>query len=149
MTDKQLSVYETCLLHSRADRAIRLIVARSLEKHSLTMMEWLLLVTVCNESKDGMTMTAVANKLDVTLPQITALMNQVTKSKLLKQKISEKDRRSRRLTCTRSGKNLVDKVEKSVKDGLDEWLAEIPKDSLASYLDTLQKIANLKIPQKD
>jgi DNA-binding MarR family transcriptional regulator len=141
------STYDACLLHSKADRAVRTVVANSLEKYNLTMMEWLLLATVCYGPKEGMTMSAIADKLDVTLPQITALMNQIMETKLLKQKISAEDKRSRRLICTKAGKNLVEDIETSVRVSLKEWLKDLPEDTWNEYLKTLQTISITDIPK--
>jgi hypothetical protein len=70
---EEITMYQACLLHSRADRALRLVIARQLDQFNVTMMEWLLMGAVSSGPKDGMTMSAVAAALDVTLPQVTAL----------------------------------------------------------------------------
>jgi DNA-binding MarR family transcriptional regulator len=138
-------MYQTCLLHSRADRALRLIVSRRLEQFSVTMMEWLLMGVVQSGPKEGLTMSAVASALDVTLPQVTALTSRLTKLKLLKQKVSRQDRRSRRLAMTANGKKLLTEIESEVNKSLDEWVADIPEDRLQTYMEILELLANHKV----
>jgi DNA-binding MarR family transcriptional regulator len=136
------SMYEVCLFHSRADRALRLVVSRRLEQFNVTMMEWLLMGVVAGAPKEGMTMSAVAAALDVTLPQVTALTASLTKLKLLKQKISRQDRRSRRLGITAAGKKLLTDIEEEVNKAMLEWVADIPEDQLEVYLKTVELLAN-------
>lgn len=140
-----VSMYQACLLHSRADRALRVVVSRQLEQFDVTMMEWLLIGVVCTGPKEGMTMTAVASALDVTLPQVTALTASLTKSKLIKQKVSRQDRRSRRLACMPAGKRLLEQTEKAVAVAMKDWTADIPRDQLDTYFETVKSLANRKV----
>lgn len=142
--ENTISMYQACLLHSRADRALRMVVSRQLEQFNVTMMEWLLMGVVCAGPKEGMTMSAVAGALDVTLPQVTALTASLTKAKLLKQKVSRQDRRSRRLQATPAGKRLLEDIEKAVNTALRDWVADIPPDQLKQYLQTVTLLANRK-----
>ena len=142
--EDSLTMYQACLLHSRADRALRLVVSRKLEQFNVTMMEWLLIGVVDAGPKEGMTMSAVASALDVTLPQVTALTASLTKLKSLKQKISRQDRRSRRLVVTHSGKKLLTEIEEVVNEAMKEWVVDIPKEQLQTYLRTVEVLANRK-----
>lgn len=136
-----VSMYEACLLHSRADRALRMVVSKQLEQFNVTMMEWLLLGAVSAGPKEGMTMSSVAAALDVTLPQVTALTAGLTKQKIIKQKISRQDRRSRRLVCTTAGKKLLSEIELAVEKAMREWVEDIPTDDLQTYFKTVEFLA--------
>jgi DNA-binding MarR family transcriptional regulator len=138
------SMYEICLLHSRADRALRMVVSRRLDQFKVTMMEWLLLGVVESGAKDGMTMSTVANALDVTLPQVTALTASLTKLKLIKQKISRQDRRSRRLAVTTSGKKMLTDIEQEVDQAMQQWVVDIPPSDFSTYMRTVQRLATRK-----
>jgi DNA-binding MarR family transcriptional regulator len=92
-------------------------------------------------------MSAVAAALDVTLPQVTALTASLTKAKLLKQKVSRKDRRSRKLVVTATGKKLLDEIEVAADKGMKEWLADIPEEQLNTYFETVKILADRK-PQE-
>lgn len=140
-------MYEVCLTHSRADRALRVVMSRQLEQFSVTMMEWLLMGVVCHGPRQGITMSDAAATLDVTLPQVTALTAGLTKAKLLRQKISRQDRRSRRLVCTATGKQLLEETEETANNALREWLADIPKEQLDAYIKTIATLADKKIQE--
>lgn len=136
-----LTVFEIGLLHSKADRAFRLTIAGQLEPYDVTMMQWLLLATVSRGPDTGTKMSDLAAALSVTMPQITALMNDLTKMKLVKQKINQSDRRSRRLIVTPQGKKLVEKLEPDVEKGMKAWLKAVPEEDLDGYITTLAQIA--------
>ncbi len=142
--DSSLTMYEACLLHSRADRALRVMVSRQLERFDVTMMEWLLMGVVATGPPEGLTMSSVAATLDVTLPQVTALTASLTKTKLLRQKVSRQDRRSRRLMPTPACRRLLDEIERSIKAAMLEWMADIPSDQLGTYFETIRLLAARK-----
>ena len=135
-------MYEACLLHARADRALRLVVAKQLERFKITMMEWLLLGVVCGSSDKGLSMSNIAAALDVTLPQVTALVSNLVKHRYVKQKTQAHDRRSRHVTATTRGKVLLGDVEDHINNAMKEWLEGIPKEQLLAYFDTVRFLAN-------
>lgn len=137
-----ITMFDACLLHSRADRSLRSVVSKRLEKFDITMMEWLLLCAVDKSGKEGLTMSAAASTLAVTLPQVTSLSASLTKAKLLKQKVNRKDRRSRRLVSTPSGQKLMAEIDEVTDSALDEWLEDLTQDQLQSYLDTVKILAS-------
>lgn len=140
------SMYEACLLHSKSDRILRLVVGRELEPFNITMMQWLLLVTVNRGPNSGMRMTELSEQLDVTMPQITALMNDLVERKLAKQKINSHDRRSRRLSVTSTGKKRLEEIDGSVDQALKKWLSPIPEADLVGYFATLQQMVQIDLP---
>ena len=143
----EITMYELALLHSRADRALRFVIARALEQYGITMMQWLLLATVQNGPKNGMRMSELADTLDVTMPQITALMNDVVKLKLAKQKINNHDRRSRQLMITSGGSQQLKQIEATIDKTLRSWLNDIDNDELGAYITTVQRLAELDTDQ--
>lgn len=138
---EQITMYEACLQHARADRALRTVVASQLEGLKITMMEWLLLGIVADGPEKGLSMSSVAQSLDVTLPQVTALVSNLVKQKLVKQKTQSYDRRSRHVIATAKGRALLDQVEASVGTAMREWLQDIPKSQLTAYMDTVKQLS--------
>ncbi len=152
MTDvlKSMTMYEACLAHSKADRVLRMVVGRELEPFGITMMQWLLLVTVSHAPNSGMRMTELSEQLDVTMPQITALMNDLVETyltivgkSLVKQKINANDRRSRRLNVTATGKRRLEEIDGKVEEALKNWLNPIPADNLHGYFATLKQMTDM------
>lgn len=138
-----VSMFEVALLHTRANRALRVMVNERLEQFGISMMEWLLLSIVSSGKNNGLSMTAIANALDVTLPQVTALNNTMLKQRYVRQKTQSSDRRSRHVIITAKGKALLEKAEAVITGALKNWLSAIPEDKFADYLQTVETIAQL------
>ncbi len=147
MNDDQpehMTIHQTILAHTRADRALRLAVTRALEQFNVTLMEWLLIGTVGEHGSKGATMTDVAVRLDVTLPQITALTIRLTKAKLLKQKLSRRDRRSRKLYCTPPASKMLSGIETLIRQTVDELVSGVSPEQFQGYVDVIQLLADRK-----
>jgi DNA-binding MarR family transcriptional regulator len=142
-----ISIYETCLLHARADRALRAAVAGQLEAYKLTMMEWLLLGVVCSGPPAGISMSSAAQTLDVTLPQITALANKLLNLKLIRQKTQTHDRRSRHITPTGKGKTVLEDIEEVLSPAISKLIAELPEDHVEGYVRTITWLSKQKKPE--
>lgn len=135
-------MYELCLMHARADRAMRSVVARQLESHKLTMMEWLVLGIVSNAPKNGLSMSQVAGTLDVTLPQVTALVISMTKQKYIKQKVLASDRRGRQVILTLKGRRALVKLEGVIERAMRIWSKDIPSPLLGTYIEVISILAH-------
>lgn len=142
----RLTMYESCILHARADRSLRSVIAKQLESFGITMTEWLLLGVASSSPKDGYSMSKIASILDVTMPQVTALVNALMHHGLVRQKTQSNDRRSRHVLVTVKGQNTLHKVESKIDQTMRLWLADIPKTQLRIYLDIVHKLATHKLP---
>lgn len=134
-------MFELCLMHARADRTMREVVTKQLDPHGLTMMEWLVLGVVSQAPKNGFSMTQVAQILDVTLPQVTALVVVLVDHKLVKQTVLPEDRRGRQLTISSKGARLLDKIEGRVADAMRSWSRDIPRDQMYAYMLTVSQLS--------
>ncbi len=135
------TMYQLCLMHARADRAMRSVIAKDLEAYSLTMMEWLALGIISNAPSDGFSMSQVARALDVTLPQVTSLVSTLTKMKLIKQKVLATDRRGRQVIITAKGDRLLVKLEDRIAVVMRGWTGDIPAKQLQAYVLTVAQLS--------
>ncbi len=130
MVIRDFDAHSFLLSHAQTDRWLRTQFAQALEATDLTMMEWLLLTTLSKYDKTGQTVTEVAEKLAVSLPQITALTQELIKKQLIEQHVERHDRRSRRLLITTKGKAVCDKGCEKVNSALEQ-ISDAPQ--LHSY----------------
>lgn len=144
MNLSDVSMYQACLLHSRAERVLKGYVSRHLEAWDITRMEWLVLASVAEQprSPSGHTMGQVAELLDVRLSQLTALVSNMIASGLITQKTAEHDRRTRYLTITPRGQKFLDDIEKNMRSVMREWLGDIPREQLELYMQTVKKLGS-------
>ena len=137
------TMYELCLLHARADRAMRSVVSRQLDTQGITMMEWLALGVVVAGPKDGVSMTHIAKVLDVTMPQVTALTGNLVNQKMIKQKVLATDRRGRQVIATLRGKRTLAKLEGIIAESMRAWSKNIDRDQLKNYIKTVSELADI------
>jgi len=134
-----ISMYQACLMHSRAERVLKTIVAKHLKSFEITRMEWIVVATLdSNKRAAGYTMSELSEVLDIKLSQLTILTSGVVALGMAKQVTSPNDKRTKLVTITPKGKKLIDKIEKSMRQALREWLSDIPRDQLTSYMQTLK-----------
>ncbi len=144
MKVSELTMYQACLLHSRADRTLRGVVTSHLEQFKITRMEWLLLAAIVESDSKALSMTDLAQILSVSLPQVTALVTNLLKDGLVKQREAKHDRRSRFVSASAKGRTLISKIEMSMRNTLREWLADIPRPQLEVYMLTVKQLAEEK-----
>jgi len=134
-------MYELCLNHARADRAMRSLVTDQLSKSRLSIMEWLALNIIAASPKQGISMSQIADSLDVTLPQVTALVSTLAKLRFVKQKILVKDRRGRQVVVTIRGRRTLLRLESNVTEAMNNWLQDIPKNKAETYIRVVADLA--------
>lgn len=124
MDNQSYDVYELCLVHTQFDRWVRSQISQALDGTELTMMEWLLLVSINKNQDEELSVTEAAELLGVSLPQVTALTQQLVKKDLISLEVESEDRRSRRLRissrgqvlCTTALRHIEEAVEEDMKD---------------------------------
>lgn len=137
-----MNMYEYGLLHAKSDREIRNFVAAKLEPMNITLMEWLLLGIVSTGPASGVTMSHIAGELNVTLPQVTALVNKLVPLKYIKQRSDKQDRRSRRVTLTAKGEVILEDGTKALNTAQAEFFAGITDSDRAAYERVITSFAN-------
>lgn len=144
MDISKLSMYEACLLHSRAERVLKNIVSNHLNERNITRMEWLVLATLCEAEHQhlGLAMSEVADILDVTLSQLTALTIKMRAAGYMEQTVSSTDKRVKILKATRSGMDVIVAIEMSMRSTMHDWLSGIERPELVSYLTTLRQLGS-------
>ncbi len=132
-----MTIYELCLLHSRADRALRAVVAEKLQPVELTMMQWLSLGIIAGGPKEGLSMGNIAEHMGITLPQVTALLHSLSKLRLIKLRTQRRDRRSRHALLTPKGEEALRKANSTLEVGLGDLF---PGERRRAYVSMLEHI---------
>ncbi len=140
---KQLppSMSEFFLMYNEAERALKAAIEPELQRYSLTMIEWLALSTIADAPKEGIRMGAIADRLNIALPQATALIAKLIEKKLCKQHIAHDDHRGRQVQVTLKGRRLLGNMELDSQLAFEALSASIDPDQLESYLAVMQQLA--------
>lgn len=142
MNLQTMTMYEACLLHSRAERVLKGMVSDILKQWGITRMEWLVLATAAQEARaaDGLTMGELAGILDIKLSQLNVLVSKMTGVGYLELTVADHDRRIKYVQATEQGESLLRDVEGNMRRGMRAWLSNLDRDDLATYLDVLQQL---------
>ena len=98
--------------------------------------------------KGKMTVSEVANELNVSLSAITALTDRLFKTGLLKRDRDEKDRRLVWLTITPQGEKTLQECGANRQEVFRNYLGELTQEDLASLINICDKIlASMKREQ--
>lgn len=104
-------------------------------------MEWLLLGVLDRGSQKGCSMSTIAASLEVTLPQVTALVTKLLNLKLVTQKAAASDRRSRVVMLTSKGRQTLDEANKQVESARVHLFGEDNEEALKQYIAMLEKLS--------
>lgn len=137
---------EFFLAHAKADRALKSVVSEVIQKSSLSMTEWLALAVIANGPREGTRMGVVAEMLNVTLPQVTALATDLIEKKLCKQHVYVDDRRGRLVLPTLKGRRLLGNLELDMHDLMQKRFSDMDPVQVKSYLDVTHYLSGEMAP---
>lgn len=133
-SNRARSVFETMLQATQVDRVLRQRALEVTKTHGkITNTEWLLLAIIAKGPKQGLTMSALGATLGVTRPQITALVDGLLARRLIRQKKSSHDGRSRTALITQRGKETLKRIDEAMKASFTELTNSIPGTHLQIY----------------
>ena len=128
------------LAKMRAFRATKDVIAKSLQDFDITIMQWLLLGYV-EQNTDGTTAGAIAEELNITMPLVTRFTAVLSSKGLISIVPLPKDKRTKVITITKSGKDLLSSSDPIVKQALKVWLAPIPEEEVRTYIAVMLQVA--------
>lgn len=135
-------MHELLLTQVRADRALRVLVSKRIESQRITMMEWLTLGVISSSPKKGLSMTNIANQLDVTLPQVTVLVAGLLQLKYAKQQTLARDHRGKQVMITLKGRRVLSKLDSSIAKTMRRHTKQIPANQMQAYILTIEQFSS-------
>lgn len=118
----------------KAHRETRRVIAECLKEHDVSLSEWLLLGSLYSCKK--LTMGEIARYLDIKLPLVSRYVKELSERGLVSAIKDNKDKRTKYVTITESGLDLVTTTEPEVKRALKVWLKDIPREHIDIYINT-------------
>ena len=134
------SSYSVMLAKMRAFRATKDVIAKSLQDFDITIMQWLLLGYV-EKNSDGTTAGAIADELNITMPLVTRFTAALSAKGMIQIKPLPSDKRTKLISITKMGKELLISSDPIVKKALKDWLAPIPQEEVRTYIAVMLKVA--------
>lgn len=139
-----IRTYHAGLAQSKAYRVLRLLMAKLLKKHDLTMMQWAVIGLVYEAGSKGVRISDLAKQVDTTLAFITNTVNTLVAKDTLVRHTDPKDSRVRIVTIAPKYARSVMVIERELRRDMREVLgSDIPLKELAIYLKVLDQLAKL------
>lgn len=134
------SSYSVMLAKMRAFRATKEVINKALSDFDITIMQWLMLGCIERQS-EGTTAGYIAEELNITMPLVTRFTTALKAKKLIEVVPLKSDKRTKIITLTPAGENLLYDTDPIVKQALKEWLAPIPSAEIQTYISVMLKVA--------
>jgi DNA-binding MarR family transcriptional regulator len=122
---------------------MRMTVSKRLASYDLTLNEWLLLEAITMAPSTGLSITAAASALDMSMPQTTLLAGKLVKSRLARQKTQSYDKRSRHVIVTAKGKHISTKVRGQLMGLLEELDTVLGEGKVHEYSELAERVAHV------
>jgi DNA-binding MarR family transcriptional regulator len=91
--------------------------------------------------EDGLAAGALAEKLNVTPPTLTRIMDRLVRNQLVKRAPDEEDRRLVRHCLTARGEDMVEELQRMGRARLNEIFATLSEEKLACLVEALRDLA--------
>lgn len=135
-----LPSYLSGAIFAKSHSVLRTTVRGCLRRHDLTPTAWSFLGAVLKASPDGIRMVALADRLGVKSPLITAMAHGLIERDLIKRIPHHTDHRAKLLVITPTGKRFIQLVEQDMEQSLTGLLAGLTEDDLEAYKKVLETI---------
>jgi DNA-binding MarR family transcriptional regulator len=143
--ERIFNIMEWYLLSTKNISTLKLIMARALDGIEITFADWLVLKDILDNDGTA-TISELAERFDINIPQATVQIKKLVKKNLVKQKISLVDRRVKYLKCSRKGVKVVFDGEQSIQHAMRYWLFDLNDKEISDFTAITRKIANFEIP---
>lgn len=90
--------------------------------------------------KDGITSSELADKLKVSLPRITSVLNSLDSKKLIEKRIDSQDKRKTIIYITKIGRKLVNEKKQEAVEKIAKIIEKLDEKEIEEYMRITQKI---------
>ncbi len=139
MDMSKISTYQIGLIQAQAYRYLQVQFQAALAPFELTIPEWSLLGLLYDNKEMNLTQITQALKTKASHP--TVLVDQLEKRGLVSRSLHRKDKRTKIVSLTAKGKDLVPNVEMQARVRIGLAVGHIDRELLEDYFKALQMLA--------
>jgi DNA-binding MarR family transcriptional regulator len=121
----------------------RSINPKGLLKINLTSAQIKLLT--CFSDRDAFTMTELSRNLNVTMPTMTAMVDRLVKSTMIKRERDDVDRRVVKVELTDTGRKMLKKLIRIRREEMEKILMNLNDEEMENYLNSIEMVAQLLV----
>lgn len=132
------AAHKEALVQGKAYRALRAQVSAALASFNVGMSEWTLMGLLYDSSQQRI--SDLAEQLEVELPQVTVLLQQLLKKGYVSMNPDPRDNRAKQATLTERAMNLMPQIEAAVHGGITKIFTNVTDEDIAAYFKVLNAI---------
>lgn len=133
---------EAALSISRTAAVLDHQLAQALKDHALTPSQYNVLRILRGAGAEGLCRNEVGARLVAQVPDVTRLLDRMEDSGLISRQRGSADRRFVTTRITRKGLELVDKLDRPMRELLQTLLGHVSDKSLRAVVDGLAEVRN-------
>jgi len=95
--------------------------------------------------RDAFTMTELSRNLNVTMPTMTAMVDRLVKSTMIKRERDDVDRRVVTVTLTDAGRKVLKKLIRIRRVEMEKILMNLNDEEMENYLNSIEMVAQLLV----
>jgi len=133
------TTYAAGILQSKAYRALSNFMSAYLQPHDLSLSEWKLLGLL--HEHQHLAPSEIAETLGIKLPIATRVVSQMHAKGLISRSSATSDKRMVKVIISDKGRKLATKLERGLRQAMQEFLADINREELKVYITVLDKLA--------
>ncbi len=139
-----VTTYQSGVIQSAAMRKLNRFTADFLAAYEITTMEWFIIGTIYDAGSSGMSLTALKNKLDTTMPFITNSINTLIAKGVLMKSLHNDDARTKIVSVAPAYRQTCRDIESYLRVKMRElFYRDITPEELRTYVNVLYKISDL------
>lgn len=132
--------YTAGLAQARAYRLLQFNFNRVLRPFDVTMSEWAMLGCIYDAGE--LRLADLAEVMDIKPPQVSVMTEKLITKSLIKTVVDEGDNRSRIVSLTKAGSELVPRAEAEARSFMRQYMQGISPTDLLAYLRVIAFLAD-------
>lgn len=146
-TLSEISTYQSGVVQSNAQRAIKNFTDKSLSEHGITTMQWFIIGTLLDAQPAGMRVTDLAKSVTTTLGYLTNTLNLLEARGMITRTTDETDSRTKMISVAKAFVPKCAAIERDLRNKMRASIyAKITPEELTTYIRVLSKLATLETP---
>ena len=146
LTDyKRMTTYDAGVLQASVHRMLQRETDNLLRPYGITKAQWLIIGIVLDNSKHGIRISELANKLDTTLSYLTNTINLLESKNILVRATDDEDTRAKVVTVHTEFFLKCPEIEKTVRNGLRDLIyGRVESEDFNTYMKVLYQLSEIE-----
>lgn len=122
-------------LHAQGEEHVKKVMSMTLRQMKVVVLVSCMMM----EKPDGISLKMIAERLKLTLPAASILVEQLVKMGRLERSVNPDDRREVRITLSAGGRKNFEFIRKYMDDSIKKLVLDFPSEQLSVFSEVVNK----------